>query len=317
MPARHRRPSRISLGQPHEAPCAVLDRRSQARARFYALQLGQSERAEGRAGAALGHGQLRLAQPVPRQRQSRRRAGADLRHADDAKSRRGRGILRPRRRVGGLPRRLLLRDRPAAQGRALSRRQAHHPRGRDLLIRRHQEGLPQPRFLLQGRVEGGKDRRPPGHLHLLGQGQPRAADHHRRPTGAAEAFPRGRRRQRRAARFVQVHARSPLGLGPLPHQGGRCRPLDQLRARQGLVGQGPARRQRPVELRRAQVRLLPRPCAGVRGFQVRAARLLAGKQRQGMGDRLRLRRRQAWAGQAGKAADKKRRLHAVVCLQRA
>ena len=28
----------------------------------------------------------------------------------------------------------------------------------------------------------------------------------------------------------------PLWLGPLPHQGGRRRPLDYLRARQGLVG---------------------------------------------------------------------------------
>jgi ABC-type oligopeptide transport system substrate-binding subunit len=53
----------------------------------------------------------------------------------------------------------------------------------------HQESLSQPRLLLQGHRKGGEDRRSPGHLHLLGQGQPRAADHHRRPAGAAEAFP--------------------------------------------------------------------------------------------------------------------------------
>ena len=48
---------------------------------------------------------------------------------------------------------------------------------------------PEPRVLLQGRGEGGEDGRQPGHLQLLGQGQSRAADHHRRPARAAQALP--------------------------------------------------------------------------------------------------------------------------------
>ena len=54
---------------------------------------------------------------------------------------------------------LLLGDLAAAQGRPLPRRQAHHARGRHLLVRGHQEGLPEPRLLLQERGEGGEDRR--------------------------------------------------------------------------------------------------------------------------------------------------------------
>ena len=54
--------------------------------------------------------------------------------------------------------------------------------------------------------------------------------------------------------------------------------------------------QGPVELRRAPVRLLPRPRARLRGLQGRRARLLARVERQGLGDRLRLRRRQARPG---------------------
>ena len=142
--------------------------------------------------------------------------------------------------------------------RALPRRQAHHARGRHLLARGAQEGLPQLRALLQERDGGREDRRSRGHVPLRRQGQPRAADDHRRAAGPAQALLAGHGGQRRAARPRQVDARDPPGLGPLPHQGDRCRPQHHLRARQGLVGEGPAGLQGPMELRRDQVRLLPR-----------------------------------------------------------
>ena len=93
------------------------------------------------------------------------------------------------------------------------------------------------------------------------QGQPRAAGDRRRAADPAQALLGGHRGQRRAARSRQVDARDSAGLRPLPHQGGGCRPHHHLRARQGLVGQGPARHQGPVELRRDPLRLLPRPRA--------------------------------------------------------
>ena len=83
----------------------------------------------------------------------------------------------------------------------------------------------------------------------------------------------------------QIDARSPARLRPLPHQVVRCRPHHRVRARQGLVGEGSAGRQGPVELRRDAVHLLPRQDAGIRGLQGRPDRLLAREQRQGLGDR--------------------------------
>ena len=60
----------------------------------------------------------------------------------------------------------------------------------------------------------------------------RELPHHCRPAfGSSQAFLGGNGQQRRAARSRQVDARSPAGLGPLPHQGGRCRPRHHLRAR--------------------------------------------------------------------------------------
>ena len=85
----------------------------------------------------------------------------------------------------------------------------------------------------------------------------------------------GRHRPRRpAARPHEVDAGNPGRLRPLSRQELRRGPLDHLRARQGLLGQGPTGLQGAVELRRVQAHLLPRPHAGVRGIQVGQARLL-------------------------------------------
>ena len=184
--------------------------------------------------------------------------------------------VRPARRMGVVSARLLLGDLSAAPASPLPRRQADHAGGRHLLARGHQEGLPQLRLLLQERDEGGEDRRPPGHLHFRRQGQPRAAGDRRR---AADRCPSITGRALGANGEPRDLGKStleiPLGSGPY-----RIKEVDAgrtitLRARQGLVGQGPARHQGPVELRRDPLRLFPRPRAGLRGLQVRPARLLA------------------------------------------
>ena len=158
--------------------------------------------------------------------------------------------------------------------RALPRRQAHHGRRRHLLADGAQEGLPLLRRLLQERDGGREDRRSRGDVPVRRQGQPRAAHDHLRAAGAAQALLAGHGRQRRAARPRQVDARDPPGLGSLPHQGDRCRAQHHLRARQGLVGEGLAGLQGPMELRRAQVRLLPQQDLRLRGLQGGQPRVL-------------------------------------------
>ena len=61
----------------------------------------------------------------------------------------------------------------------------------------------------------------------------------------------------------------PLGSGPYRIKEVDAGRTHRLRARQGLVGEGSAGLQGPVELRRDQVRLFPRPRAGVPGLQGR------------------------------------------------
>ena len=134
-------------------------------------------------------------------------------------------------------------------GGAFQRRQAHHARGRDLLARDAQEGLPQ-HLAATSRTSSRPRRR--ANTRSLSSSTSRATASCRsssatcrscRSTSTKPWAPMASRATR------QVHARDPPELGPLSHQGGRCRPHDHLRARQGLVGEGPARRQGPVELR--------------------------------------------------------------------
>ena len=54
------------------------------------------------------------------------------------------------------------------------------------------------------------------------------------------------------------HARASGRVGPLSHQDCRAGPNDHIRAREGLLGEGFARKPGHVELRRGALRLLPR-----------------------------------------------------------
>ena len=79
----------------------------------------------------------------------------------------------------------------------------------------------------------------------------------------------------RHARVRSDHARSAAGLGPLQDRELQARRVRQLQAPRRLLGQGPAREPRPLQLRRAALRVLSRPhrrTAGAAGRRVRPAR---------------------------------------------
>ncbi len=81
------------------------------------------------------------------------------------------------------------------------------------------------------------------------------------------------------------------------------------------MGQGSSGIARAVELRRNQVHLLSGPRARVRGVQGRQDRFLVRGQRQGVGDAIRFRRRQAPPRQARTAEDRPAAADAVFRLQ--
>ncbi len=63
------------------------------------------------------------------------------------------------------------------------------------------------------------------------------------------------------------HARPHHGIGPLRHRRGQAGRSHHLPQEPRLLGQGPAHRQGPVELRRGPLRLLPRRQCRLRGLQ--------------------------------------------------
>ena len=91
--------------------------------------------------------------------------------------------------------------------------------------------------------------------------------------------------------IARDHARAAARQRRLPHQGFRAGPHHRLRARQGLLGQGPQRECRPRQFRRAALRIFPRHHRRARSLQGRCGRLAHREQRQELGDRLRLSRR--------------------------
>ena len=96
----------------------------------------------------------------------------------------------------------------------------------------------------------------------------------------------------RHARVRSDHARAAAGLRPLQDrrlQAGRVR---QLQAPRRLLGQGPARQPRPLQLRRAALRVLSRPHGRARELQGRRLRSARGVHRARLGHGLRHPRRQ-------------------------
>ncbi len=89
-------------------------------------------------------------------------------------------------------------------------------------------------------------------LHLRFGRQPRASADRRPAHRAAETLVGRNRQGRPQARHRDDHARAAARRRRLSHQGIRTRPLDYLRARQGLLGQGPQCEYRPRQFRRAQ-----------------------------------------------------------------
>ena len=143
---------------------------------------------------------------------------------------------------------------------ALPRRQAGHAGGRDLLAGGPEEGQLRYCPVLQGRGARREDRTQRGEVPLRGSGQPRAAADQWRADRAAQAL-LGK------PRSLQDDAGHAARLRSLPDQGRRSRPLDHLRARRRLLGEGPAGQRRAVELRRDAHRLFPRAHRRVRGVQ--------------------------------------------------
>ena len=296
-------------------PRPVADRRAEIPGRLHALRLGQSRRAEGRRHPRLRRGLVRQPQPVHGEGRPRGRHRHGLRLAAGLQPRRAVVRVRPHRRVGFLSARLFVGDlRPQSEG-ALPGRLADHAGGRHLLVRGAEEGASARGVLLQERRQGGEDRRQRGDLHLRRQRQPRAAADRRAAQRAVEEI-LGRHRPRRpAARHHEVDAGDPARLRRLSRQELRCRPLDHLRARQGLLGEGSAGHEGAVQLRRVQADLLPRPHAGVRGVQVRQARLLDREHRQPVGDGLQLPRHREGLGEEGSDPGEARGADAGVRLQ--
>jgi microcin C transport system substrate-binding protein len=125
-------------------------------------------------------------------------------------------------------------------GGTLSRRQAHH--GRDVIYssRTPQEGLAESRLYYKNVAKAEKtgDTRSPSSFRVKGNRE--LPDHHRRAARAAQALLRGVGANGEPRDLVQVDARDSPGLRPYRIKEIDPGRSDHLRARQGLVGEGPA-----------------------------------------------------------------------------
>ena len=135
-------PARVSLGQPHQAPCAVADRRAASTGPISSTSTGSIPNAP--KGGRVRHGPMGTFDRSTRSRSRAdgRRPRPDLRHAD------GHSPDEPSTEYGLIAEWVVLSRRTSprppsscARG-ALPRRQADHAGGRHLLARGHQEGLP-------------------------------------------------------------------------------------------------------------------------------------------------------------------------------
>ncbi len=246
--ARHHRPGapRSGADRAQVAARPLALRRPEISGGLQAFRIRQPECAQGRQRAPGRVRHLRQFQHGRggREGQYRRRHRPDLRHADGAGLRRSLDRIRAARRCGEPSRRPFVRRLSAEPAGEVARRQAGDPGRRDLLVRRIQEEQPVLRRLLQPCGQGREDRRARGHLHVRRAGQPRAAADRRPAQRAAEALVGRPRPQRQQARRDRDHARAAARLRSLSHQGLRGRAPHRLRARQGLLGQGPAREHR-------------------------------------------------------------------------
>ena len=148
-----------------------------------------------------------------------------LRPADVLEPGRSSYGLRPDRRMGDASRTISPR-RPSSCARRRASTTASPITAEDVIFSLDaiKKASPNYAFYYKNVTKAEKTGDRPGHLPLRRQRQPRAADDRRRAADPAQAFLGRHRRQRRAARPRQVHARGAAGLGSLPHQGGRCRP---------------------------------------------------------------------------------------------
>ena len=169
-------------------------------------------------GAPRRAGRLRQLQPRRRRPEGRprRRRPADLRYADDRVLGRAVHLLRPARRGGAGRPRPRLGLVPPARERPLARRQADHPRGRGLVLRRAEGQQPVLRRLLPDGREGRGDRAARGHLHLHRDRQPRAAAGDRAAARPAQALVDRQGRQRQATQRHRDDPGAAAGLRPLP-----------------------------------------------------------------------------------------------------
>ena len=112
--------------------------------------------------------------------------------------------------------------------------------------------------------------------------------------------------------FDQTTLDPPLGSGPYRLARLQARNLRQLPAPRGLLGQGPQRQPRPLQFRRAALRVLSRPHRRARKPESRRLRPARGIHRARLGHRLRYSRSQGGSARpldaAGRAPGRRPRL---------
>ena len=170
----------------------------------------------------------------------------------------------------------------------MARRQAGDAGGRDLLVRGVQEEQPAARAPIT--ATSSRPRRP---ASARSPSRSTAPGNRELPqiVGQLNVLPKhwweGTDKDGKKRDVGATTLEPPLGCGAYRIKEFVARPHHRLRARQGLLGQGPQRQRRPRQFRRAAVRIFPRRHRRARGLQGRRGRLAHREQRQELGDRLR------------------------------
>ena len=230
---RYRRP-RACGGRTRRRPRPVDVRRRQVRSRFRALRLRRSECPHRGRYPTRRARHLRQPQPLHPQGEPRGGLGPDLRLPADRLP--GRAVHRVRaagrihRHGGGS----IVGSVHAARGGPLARRPAGDGGRRDLDRRDpDDEGSSVLSSLLCGHLQRLANGAAHRQVRLRRHREPRASADRRADRGPAEAL-LGR------ARIRIHHPRSTSRQRPLPHRGGRARPVDHARARARLLGPRPS-----------------------------------------------------------------------------
>src|SRR5215471_10692014 len=169
----------------------------------------------------------------------------------------------------------------------MARRQADHAGRRDFFVQFTQATQSTAFGLLPARHQGGKNRRPRGHLRVRRARQSRTAANHRSAYRPAKALVGRNRCQRQTAQYRRDHARAAARQRALSHQGFFRRPQHRLRTREESLVARFERQCRNQQFRRAAIPLLPRHHRRPRSVQGRHRRLAKREQRQELGDGLR------------------------------